>query len=606
MCRLFGMTMTRDEVLPENRWNVEALFPDLQTWNNDFHSAIEQQSPPHWPSLAKLKGKLGESPATLKSTLEQMLAISRKLSTLYTWAHLRHDEDIADNDYKTAFSRITTAIHQFHQETSWFEPELLSLPQDKINEYLNAPLLEDYRHYLESILRVKEHTLSPQEESILARAGQALQTPNKAFSAINDADFKFGTVKDGTGEEHPLTHGTYMVYIRDKDAALRKNTFEAYHKTFNSYQNTIGELLSGQVQKNLFNARCRKYSGCLEAALTPHNIPVAVYQNLVDTVNRNLGSLHKYMKLKKRALHLDELHLYDLYVPLIENVDIKLSYDEAVRAVSESVSPLGGEYQKILTQGLNENRWVDRYENQNKRSGAYSSGCYDSMPYILMNYKDLLRDVFTLAHEAGHSMHSYYSRSNQPYHYSDYSIFVAEVASTFNEELLMQHLLKTLTDKESQIFLLNQKLEDIRATLFRQTMFAEFELLIHELAENYTPLTPALLTNEYQKLNKKYFGPDVAIDEIGMVEWARIPHFYYNFYVYQYATGISAALALADRVTEGGEQERQDYISFLKLGSSHYPIDSLRIAGVDMQAPQPIESAISKFDTLVDKLSTLI
>ncbi len=310
--------------------------------------------------------------------------------------------------------------------------------------------------------------------------------------------------------------------------------------------------------------------------------------------------------LKKETLKLKDLHLYDIYVPLIESIDITFSYDEAVDAVSESVLPLGEEYHQILSQGLKVHRWVDRFENKNKRSGAYSSGCYDSMPYILMNYKNLLRDVFTLAHEAGHSMHSYYSRKSQPYHYSDYSIFVAEVASTFNEELLMQHLLKKLTDRESQIFLINQKLEDIRSTLFRQTMFAEFELIIHEHAENYTPLTPSLLSKEYQKLNEKYFGPGIVLDDLGMIEWARIPHFYYNFYVYQYATGISAALALADRVASGGKPEQQDYLEFLKSGSCCYPIDALKIAGVDMETPRPIESAISLFEALVDKLSTLI
>ncbi|NGX58533.1 MAG: Oligoendopeptidase F, plasmid [Chlamydiae bacterium] len=600
------MIKTRSEIGSENAWNVEALFSDLQTWNREFVSVFESETAPHWPTIHALVGRLVESDLILKTALEEMMNVHRKLAALYTYAHLRHDEDLAHNDHKASFARITTALHQFQQETSWFEPELLALPDEKIEQYLNSPQLKEYRHYLESIIRLKPHTLSKKEEAILAQVDQSLMLPYKTFCAINDTDFKFGNVQDSHGQSHPLTHGQYMVYLKHTDRTLRQNTFETYHAKFKEYQNTLAEVLVGQVQNDVFKSRCRQYSSTLEASLKRNNIPTSVYQTLIDTVNGRLSSLHRYLGLKKKVLGLDSLHLYDLSAPITPDVDIRMSFDEAVQHIVDSTSVLGSEYQETLAKGLNEQRWVDRYENENKRSGAYSSGCYDSMPYILMNYKGLLRDVFTLAHEAGHSMHSTYSKQFQPYHYGDYSIFVAEVASTFNEELLMQHLLKTRTDKKEQIFLIHQKLEDIRGTLFRQTMFAEYELKLHSLTENYVPLTPDLLTDEFKALNEKYFGPDVVIDPPGMVEWARIPHFYYNFYVYQYATGISAALALCNRVMQGGEQKREDYLNFLKSGSCTYPIDVLNIAGVDMTSSQPVSSAIDTFDKLLDQLEKLI
>jgi oligoendopeptidase F len=360
------------------------------------------------------------------------------------------------------------------------------------------------------------------------------------------------------------------------------------------------------VQNHLFKTKARKYNTCLEASLYPKNINSDVYHALITAVNESLPALHKYVSLREKIMACGPLHLYDMYVPLIAEVDIKLTYDEAAEAVVESVAPLGSEYQNLLRQGLIKDRWVDRYENKNKRSGAYSSGSYDSMPYILMNYKGVLRDVFTLAHEAGHSMHSLLSHKNQPYQYGHYPIFLAEVASTFNEELLMQYMLERSSNVKEKIYLINEKIEDIRGTLFRQTMFAEFELLIHSLAESQTPLTPSRLNEEYRKLNEKYFGTSVIIDEEAVVEWARIPHFYYNFYVYQYATGISAALALAKRVQSGGPQEQSDYLNFLKSGCSRYPIETLKLAGVDMSRPEPVKEAIKKFESLVDELGTLI
>lgn len=599
------MLKSREEVLSENTWNVAALYPTIGMWQKEFDQEYSSSQTPRWPELERYRGKLGEGAQVLKETLDHLFKIHRTAEKLYTYAHLRHDEDITNDTYKTAYQRIYGILHELAQESSWLEPELLALPQKTLDSYLASPILKDYQFHLEKILRLKDHTLSSENERLIALAGNALQATHKAFSAINDADFKFGTAANEKGEEKEITHGSYALFIRSHDRTLRKNAFTRYHTQFMNYENSLCELLQGQVQSHLFIAKAKNYDSSLEAALYPKNIDTAVYHALVQAVNENLDALHDYNSLRKKALDLKELHLYDVYVPLTKDLDITMPYEEAEDIVVESVAPLGSEYQNILRKGFKEQQWVDRYENKNKRSGAYSSGCFDSMPYILMNYKDLLRDVFTLAHEAGHSMHSYYSRKQQPYHYADYPIFLAEVASTFNEDLLTRVMLERAKTPEEKIFLINQKIEDVRGTLFRQTMFAEFELLIHQLAEERTPLTPALLKEKYRELNSKYSGPDVMIDSEIDIEWARIPHFYYNFYVYQYATGISAALALSDRVLKGGKSEQNDYLNFLKGGSSRYPIDLLKGAGVDMTTQGPVHQAINKFRGWVKELNNL-
>lgn len=601
------MVITREEVPLENRWNVEALYANLETWEKAFQTFIPSlQQKPLWPTIAEAQGTLKQGPERVKEIIEKIMVIDRELSKLYTYAHLKHDENIADPEYKTAYEQILFVAHNFSQETSWLQPEILALPDHTLEECLSSPILADYRFHLEKIIRIKKHTLSQESEKLLAFAGQATQTAYKAFNAMSDADFKFGSVIDSQGQERPLSHATYGLYLRDQDRHLREQAFKKYHQQYFQYENTLNELLSGQIQNHVFNAKSRNYSDCLEAATFSKNIDTSVYHALIQAVNDHLPILHRYMDLRKRILKLDELHFYDIYVPLIASVDIKMTYEEAEQIVIDSVAPLGSEYQAILAKGLKTDRWVDRYENQNKRSGAYSSGCYDSMPYILMNYKGILRDVFTLAHEAGHSMHSYYSHKSQPYQYSDYPIFLAEVASTFNEDLLTRLLLERCNNPSEKIFLINQQIEDIRATLFRQTMFAEFELLIHQLIEKGIPLTHQLLKEEYKKLNAKYFGPSVIIDEEIGIEWARIPHFYYNFYVYQYATGISAALALSDKVLSGGKSDQEAYLNFLKGGSSKYPIDMLKMAGVDMTSPHPVKAAINKFDKRLTELESLL
>ena len=596
----------RKSVQASNCWNVESMYPSYEDWETAFKNICPLDQEDKWSEIKNMRGKLDSGAENIKDLLDKIFKTERQLSFLYTYAHLRHDEDITDDKHKTGLLQITGILHEFNQALSWMEPELLSLSDEKIQEYLNAEILVDYHFYLEKILRMKPHTLSSNEESLLSLSAQALDGYNKAFSAANDADFDFGSITDSNGKELILSHATYGIYMRDQDRILRKNAFFKMHGQYEKYQNTLSELLSGLVQKHAFYAKARKYSSCLESSLYPKNIDTSVYHSLIKAVNDNIHCLHEYMNLRQNVMGLSELHLYDMHVPLTKEFDIRTTFEEASDLIIESVSPLGEEYQNILAKGLKSERWVDRFENKGKRSGGYSSGCYDSMPFILMNYKDILRDVYTLAHEAGHSMHSYYSHKNQPYQYGDYPIFLAEVASTFNEELLMQLMLKRAKSKEEKIYLLNMKIEDIRSTLFRQTMFAEFELMIHTKIENHQPLTPQLLKNEFFKLNQTYFGPKVYIDEVAKIEWARIPHFYYNFYVYQYATGISAALALCDRVLKGGIQEREDYLNFLKSGNSRYPIDTLKLAGVDMNTPKPVEAAIQKFDMLVKELKNLL
>jgi oligoendopeptidase F len=595
----------RQDIPLLDQWNVSALYPTFEAWENELNAVCKQPLSPHWPQLQNFRGKFKDGVENLKNAFDTSFALARQLEKLYTYAHLRHDEEITIDAHKGAFQRISALLYDFQQECAWIEPEILELPSETIERYLNSPLLTEYRFHLEKIVRMRPHTLTADKEELLAMAGKSMQTPPKTFSALNNADIKLGTVLDQTGKEQPLTHALYQLYLRSPDRVLRENALKGMHEKYFGFENTLAELLYGEVQSHIFNAHARHFSSSLQAALFPKNIPLSVYRALIDTVRKKLPSLHRYVSLRKKILKLEELHLYDMYVPLVAQVEIKMDYQAAEDLVIDSTAPLGKEYQEILKKGFKQEGWVDRFENKNKRSGAYSSGCYDSYPYILMNYRGILRDVFTLAHEAGHSMHSYWSNRGQSYPYSRYPIFVAEVASTFNEELLMHLLLKKTEKKEERLFLINEKIEDIRATLFRQTMFAEFELTIHEMVEKNIPLTPALLKDRYYQLNKDYFGPEAFVDPEIAIEWARIPHFYYNFYVYQYATGISAALSLAKQVLEEGQPAQKRYLSFLKGGGSQFPIDLLKLAGVDLSTPAPVESALQKFDSLVTELEQL-
>jgi oligoendopeptidase F len=598
------MIAKRSEVAIQDQWDLKPLYKHQDLWNEDYKT-FSKQNKPLWPEIASLKGRLNESPTQLAKLFEHYFEIERKLHKLYTYAHLRMDENLADDEIKKSYTRSIDLLHNFAEETAWIEPEILALPEKMLQDYLQAPELTKYSFHLEKIVRLKPHTLSTREEELLALSSKALSTSHSTFSALNNADFKFGSVVDSQNNTHELTHASYHSFIRSQDRVLRKNAFELMHGKYASYENTLGELLKGSTEAHLFHAKARNYSSCLEAALFPNNIDVSVYHALIRAVESRLKDMHRYLNLRKKLLHLDSLHVYDLYVPLMKTVDIKMSYLEAEEAVIASAKPLGTTYHAILAKGLQQERWVDRYENENKRSGAYSSGCYDSHPYILMNFKENLRDVFTLAHEAGHSMHSHFSKE-QPYLYHRYPIFLAEVASTLNEDLLMHYLLEKYTSAEEKAYLINEKIEDIRATLFRQTMFAEFELKIHELAQAKEPLTPGTFKKLYEELNRKYYGPELTIDPLLSVEWARIPHFYYNFYVYQYATGLSAALYLSNRLLNGGPKEQKAYLQFLKSGGSRYPIETLKLAGVDMKTEMPVLSALDTFSSLVDELERLL
>ncbi|MCI0381600.1 MAG: oligoendopeptidase F [Chlamydiae bacterium] len=590
----------RTEIDPADCWDLTSLYSSPLKWEEDFAKWARPNDTPHWPEIEGFKGTLATGDEQVKKLLHTCFSIERFLSKLYTYAHLKHDEDIANDTNKQRYSRICSMCIEFKQETSWIEPELLSLQENILNRYLSSNILTEYWVYLKKIKRLKPHTLSEDKEFLIAMAYKAFEGSSKTFSAFDNADLKFPPAKNEKGEELELSHAKFLLFLRSRDRFLRESAFKNVHRSYLGFENTLCELINGQMQVHAFEAKARNYSSSLEAALFPNQIDTAVYHNLIQTVRSHLPSLHRYIKKRKQYLGYSTLHCYDLHVPLVEEVDFSYDYSTAENLVVESVSPLGKEYQSVLSNGLKKRGWVDRFENKRKRSGAYSSGCYDSFPYILMNFQGAFHDLMTLAHEAGHSMHSYFSWKHQPFQYANYSIFVAEVASTFNEELLFDYLLSQESDLKKKRFIINQKIDDIRATFFRQVMFAEFELQLHEWATKNVPLTPALLKETYKKLNADYFGEDLFLDEEIAIEWARIPHFYYNFYVYQYATGISAALALYDLIKTGDKKAKEQYLNFISSGSSKYPVELLKLAGVDLTTKNPIESTIRRFDRLVE------
>ncbi|MFY7843229.1 MAG: oligoendopeptidase F [Rhabdochlamydiaceae bacterium] len=598
---------TRSEVSTQDKWNVQAIYKTDSDWHKafeDLSSLTQIESVDGY--LKKYQNKLGENVSFLIACLKEYFAIEREISKLYTYAHMRHDEDLSNNEYKSMYSLITHLLYSFKEKTAWIDPTLLALPQETINIYFQDPALEPYKVYLSHLWRFKDHVLTPKEEELLALAAPSLESSQKIFGSFNNVDVKFDPIKDSEQKTYPLSHGTFLVYLRNKDRQLRKEAFLSLHKGFQGFENTLSDILNAQLQNHVFSRKARRYDSCLEASLFSNQIDVKVYHSLIQKVREGFGSLHRYIKLRKKWLSYEDLHLYDLQVSVVPQIDMKIPYETAVKYVIESVAPLGRDYQNTLARGLLEDKWVDKYENQGKRSGAYSNGSYDTMPYILMNYHDTLNDMKTLAHEAGHSMHSYYARSHQPYQYSSYSIFVAEVASTFNEELLSKYLLARTNNVKERAYLINQKIDDIRATFFRQVMFAEFELKIHEWADQGVPITTQMLKETYYKLNVDYFGPDMVVDPEISIEWARIPHFYYNFYVYQYATGLSAALHLFDLLEKNPKETREKYLEFLASGSSLPPLEALEKAGVNMADGSAITSTMKKFDLLVSELDELI
>jgi oligoendopeptidase F len=595
-----NMSPPRSQVSPKDQWNVESLYQDVSQWLSDLKKVQGNVATPRWPELKRFQGKLAD-PKMLAEWFEYTLSLERSLDKLSTYAHLKQDEDLGNDDCKTNYGLIRSVGYDYRMETAWFEPELLSLSKEQIDRLQKDPSLVPYRFHLDRIFRMRPHILSSEQEQLLALSAKATEASHRAFGALNNADLVFPSILDSKGEAHPLTHGSYGTYLHSSDRTLRKNAVLTLHRVFQAHANTVCELLQGQVQSHLFQAKARGFADCATAALFTHKIDPKVIRQLIATVRKSAPRMHEYLALRKSVLKLDTLHAYDLASPLTPAVDLKMSYEEARAAVVESVKPLGAEYQSALRKGLYEDRWVDPYENSRKRSGAYSSGCYDSMPYILMNFHGSLLDTMTLAHEAGHSMHTFLSHKNQPYLYSQYPIFVAEVASTFNEQLLMDHLMQKVKTKEERAYLISDQIDRIRSTLYRQTVFAEFELKIHELAERGEPLTPTLLNQIYRQLLSDYYGPLLTIDPEMEIEWARIPHFYSNFYVYQYATGLSAAMALHKKVAQSKEA-KDKYLQFLSSGGSQYPLDLLKVAGVDMTTSAPVEAALERFEQLVHEL----
>lgn len=590
----------RSEVRVEDTWKVEDIYADVAAWEADLQKAVGLSE-----EAAKLEGGLNtaENVYAYEKLNEEINYLADRL---FNYASRVSDVDTTNAENQKLVMKVRTVFVRISEQLSFAEPELLSLPDGAIEEfYAKKPELERYRNHINEILRMKEHMLTPEMEKLLASAGEVTGACANAFSMFNNADLVFPEIEDENGEKVRLTHGRYVPFLESKDRAVRERAFKAMYDTFASYKNTLAAIYSGNVKSHLFQARARKYDSCLEAATFGNNVPKEVYMNLIQAIHENFDKMHRYVRLRKKMLGVDELHMYDLYTPLVSECDAKYDFETAKSIVYEALAPLGEDYRAVIKEGF-ENRWIDVYENEGKRSGAYSAGVAGCHPFVLLNHADTLDSMFTLAHEMGHAMHSYLSQKNQPYIDSDYVIFVAEVASTCNEVLLVKYLLNKTTDKAQRAYLINHFLESFRGTVYRQTMFAEFELKTHEMAERGESLTPDALCNLYYDLNKQYFGEDIVVDRDIAMEWARIPHFYYNFYVYQYATGFSAAVALATRILNEGETAVADYKKFLSGGCSKSPIELLRIAGVDMASPAPVNSGLKLFEELISEMEALV
>jgi len=590
----------RSEIAISDTWDLSKLFPNDEEWNKsllDFEKMIEK--------IPSFQGTLGKSAVHLADYLDFSNSLNLLGERLGNYAFLRQSENEGGAQARTMVGKITMAGARAGAASSWDNPEILAIPEKDMEAFLQHKRMADYRISLQRILRYRPYILSDKEERIIALHSEGEGAVSDAFSVLTNVDFNFGMIDTPEGKR-PLSQSAFSVFMESDNRDLRQRAYQTFYNCFEAHKTVIASLYSGSVKQDVIHARIRGYPSARAASLFADDVSEAVYDNLISAVNGNLDTLHRYYSLRKRALKLRELRHYDVYAPLAPAAKKITSWNEAVDLVSGALSPLGDEYVSVLRSGLL-GRWADRYENKGKRSGAFSAGSFTGDPYILMNYKeDSIRDVFTLAHEGGHSMHSWYSARNNPFPHYNYTIFEAEVASTFNEELLFRYLEKRADGKELRLYLVNKHADDLLATLYRQTMFAEFEKITHALEEGGTPLTVELLRSEYRKLLEKYFGPEMALEEASDLEGLRIPHFYNAFYVYKYATGVSAALALADRVLSGGEKERQDYFTFLKSGGSRFPIESLKAAGVDMSSPEPVNAACRVFGKLVDELEKML
>jgi oligoendopeptidase F len=586
----------RNEIPAEHTWDLSSLFDSPEQWEEALRSLQERLG-----SFEQYRGTLGQSAERLAECLDLLFDAERLAERLGYYAHLRTAENVGDSAHQERFSRYMQTATRFAAATSFIIPEIQSIPEESIEAFLREPVLSEYSIRLRQVLRFKPYILSPREEKLLAMQAEAKQAPERAFSALTNVDFDFGTISTPEGER-PLSQSTFGSLMQHKERDVRERTYRSFYGLFEQHKHTLATLYDGSVQQDIYEARVRGYGSAREMALFPDAVPEKVYDNLLKVVHENLPLLHRYYDLRRRVLGLDQLAHWDVYVPLVPEVETHTPYEDAVDTVISALAPLGEEYCNTLRSGLL-GRWVDRYENKGKRSGAFSAGSYDGDPYIMMNYKeDVLRDVFTLAHEGGHSMHSWYSARNNPFPHYNYTIFEAEVASTFNEQLLADYLLRTSGDEKMKSYLYGKLADDFIATLFRQSMFAEFEHTAHRMVEDGTPLTVDSLRSTYYDLLRTFFGEQTELPDIGSMEGLRIPHFYRAYYVYKYATGLAAAISLSGQVINGGEDERRRYLDFLKSGGSTYPLQSLRKAGVDMESPDPIRDAMRHFASLVDEL----
>ena len=592
---------TRDQIDNKYKWNIEAMIPDESIIDGALED-IEKQAGEYAKAYG---GRLTSDAATLLSAFKERDSIWRELEKIYVYARMRRDEDNSDSRYQAMSSKCNAVIAAVSAALAFFTPELLSASEDDVMGFVDKePGLEEYRFAIKDTFRQKAHILSQPEENIMAQMSEVTGATNDIFTMLNNADMKFPEITDEDGDKVAVTHGNYITFMESHDRSVRKAAYEAMYDPYKSLINTIATCYNYNTKSDVINARIRKYESARAAALSGDNIPGEVYDNLVNVVNKNLPTMHRYVELRKEMLGLDKMYMYDMYVPLIQLPKKQVPYEEGLDIMRAGLSPLGQEYIDRMNEGISQG-WIDVYENKGKTSGAYSFGSYDSYPYILLNYTDTLKDVFTIVHEMGHSMHSSYTRQYQPYIYGSHSIFTAEVASTVNESLLMRYLLDKETDLEMRRYLLNMHLEEFRTTLFRQTMFAEFEDMTHRAIESGQVLTADSMCQQYEELNAKYYGTAVEKDDTIKYEWARIPHFYNAFYVYKYATGYSAATAISNKILTDGEPARKAYIEFLKTGESDYPIQLLKIAGVDMSSPEPVEKAMETFNSLLDEFEKL-
>ena len=591
----------RSEVKEEYTWDVSAMYASKAAWEADLKEVVTIVS-----DLAKLEGSVMASAEKLLTALELGARAEQKIDLAFNYAERLFDQDQKNTEHQAMSQKMYGVVTDYQSRTAFVVPEILAADKATIAQYFSEKKeLELYRGLVDEILRTKEHVLSAEMEKLVAMTGEMAQTPEQVYSIINNADLIYPEIEDENWEKVRLSHGNFVPFEESGDRRVRKDAFEAFYSIYKQFAGTIAGLYNGQVKQQIFYAKARNYASTLEAAVDANNVPSKVYRNLVETVNANMDKMHRYVKLRKKCLGVDELHMYDVYTPMIADAAKKVSYDEAKETVLKALAPLGEDYVATVKEGF-ENRWIDVYENEGKRSGAYSAGAFGTHPYVLLNYNDTLDNMFTLAHEMGHAMHSWYSNANQPYIYSQYKIFVAEVASTCNEILLMEYLLANTTDKKERAYLLNHYLDSFKGTVYRQTMFAEFEMKSNQMAEAGESLNAENLCKLYYGLNQKYFGEDMVSDPQIAYEWARIPHFYYNFYVYQYATSFSAAVAIAHGILEEGAPAVERYKKFLSGGCSMSPVDLLKQVGINMEEPKPIQDALDVFGKVLDEIETLI